>query len=414
MLKKLNTLWKSIGPGLVTGASDDDPSGIATYSQAGARFGLQTLWTALITLPLMIAVIEMCGRLSLETERGLESNLRLYYPKWLLYVIIALIIPATIFNIGADISGMGAVANLLYPDIPSGIFSLIFIILLTVSLVFFSYSKIAAILKWLCLVLIVYFIVPFMVKQDWKAVAWSTIVPQIEWSYDYLYILVAIIGTTISPYLFFWQSAMSLEHKNHRRYVPHKDIQIKEMRRDINIGMIVSNLVMFFIILTTGSVLFPAGIQNIETVEQAAQALKPLAGNWAYLLFALGVIGTGFLAIPVLAASLAYLLSEQYNLDGGIDKKWQDAKPFYAIMIGSIVIGWVLSLLDINPINFLILTALAYGLISPILIALILHMCNNKKIIGKRTNSFCSNLLGILALILNTGAAIALIIAFFI
>ena len=409
MFKKANKVWKSLGPGLITGASDDDPSGIATYSQAGARFGLQTLWLSWLTLPLMIVVLEMFARLSLVTSKGLASNLKEHYPSWLTYAVIILIFPVIVFNIAADLSGMDAVSRLLFPEVPEGVFSAIFALILIVSLVFFSYERIASILKWLCLVLGVYFVVPFLVEQDWGSIFMATILPKITWSHDYLYIVVAIIGTTISPYLFFWQSAMSLEHKKHRKVLLTIEPEMEEMKLDINVGMIISNLVMFFIILTTASVLFPAGITNIETVEQAAAAIKPLAGNNAYLLFALGVIGTGLLSIPVLAGSISYFLSDAFDLDGGIDKHWGEAKSFYLCMAGSIFLGFSFSLLDIPPVAFLIYTAVAYGILGPLLIGLVLCMCNNKKIINQHTNGWVANVFGGVALVLTGAAAIALI-----
>lgn len=414
MFKKIQSLWRILGPGLVTGASDDDPSGIATYSQAGAKFGFQTLWSSWATLPLMIAVLEMFARLSLKTGKGLGENIRLHYSKTFLYFVIAISLPAIIFNIAANLAGMGAVANLLFPYIPNLFFAAVFTILLIVCLVFFSYVKIAAILKWLCLVLLVYFIVPFLVKQDWKAVAWATVVPRVEWSWDYFYILVAIIGTTISPYLFFWQSAMSLEHKNHKEVIPQVKIEMREMKLDISVGMLMSNLVMFFIILTTGSVLFPEGVTQIETAEQAAAALKPLAGDWAELMFALGVIGTGFLSIPVLAGAISYLISETFGWEGSIDKKWYEAKRFYGVMAGSILVGLLLCFFHIDPVQSLIYTAVAYGLTCPFLIGVVLHICNKKVVLGDQVNGWMSNIFGILALVLTAGAALSLIAMTFI
>lgn len=406
----MKKIWKSLGPGIITGASDDDPSGIATYSQAGAQFGLDTLWTAWFSLPLMIVILEMFARLSLVTSRGLAHNLKMFYPKWFLYAVIVLTFPAIVFNIGADLAGMGAVAQLLFPEIPQLVFSFIFTIMLIFSLLFLSYEWIAFLLKWLCLVLIIYFIVPFMVGLAWKDVFFASIIPNIRWDRDYLYIFVAIIGTTISPYLFFWQSSMSLEHKNHRKNEVSAKIEKNEMQLDICFGMTISNLVMFFIILTTASVLYPAGIKDIETVEQAAQALKPLVGHWAYSLFALGVIGTGFLAIPVLAGSIAYFFSDTFGYAGAMDRRWDEAKGFYSIMIGAIVFGFLLSALEINPVHSLIYTAVIYGLTCPIFIGLILHMCNNRKIMHNFTNGRCTNFFGIIAFLLTGAAAFALVV----
>lgn len=410
MLKKAHKFWKTLGPGFITGASDDDPSGIATYSQAGARFGLKTLWLSWATLPLTIVVLEMIARLSLFTSKGLASNLREHYPVWIIYLVVILTFPAIIFNIGADLAGMDAVVRLQFPHVPRGVFSFVFTTILINMLIFFSYERVAAILKWLCLVLVVYFVVPFLVKQEWGTVLLATVIPEIEWSRDYLYIVVAVIGTTISPYLFFWQSAMSIEHKSHRKFWINMNTEMKEMKLDINVGMVISNLVMFFIILTTASVLFPAGIHHIETLEEAAAALRPLAGNYAYILFALGVIGTGLLAIPVLGGSIAYFVSDMFQLDGGIDKPWHQAKWFYCIMTGTLVLGFLLSLIEIQPVQFLIYTAVAYGVTTPVLIGLVLHICNNRKVVHRYANRRMANILGILALILTGAAAVALIV----
>lgn len=406
---KTKRLWKQLGPGLVTGASDDDPSGIATYSQAGASFGMQTLWTAWLTLPLMIVVLEMFSRLTLTTSRSLAKNLLLHYPKWFLYIVVLLNLPAIVFNIGADLSGMGAVSHLIFPFIPKAIFSGVFALILIITMIYFSYNRLEVTLKWLCLALLVYFIVPFLVKQDWFEVFKNTLIPSITWSQEYIYILVAIIGTTISPYLFFWQSSMSLEHSKHRKTVVKVDREMKEMKFDVNLGMILSNLVMFFIILTTASVLYPEGITDIQTVEQAAAALKPLAGEHAYILFGLGVIGTGFLAIPVLAGSIAYFLSDLLDLDGRMDQPWHNAKSFYIICIGAIIMGFLISLTEIGAIQALIYTAVAYGLTCPFMIALILHICNKKNVMRHHTNGWVSNVLGGLALAVTSLAALALI-----
>jgi NRAMP (natural resistance-associated macrophage protein)-like metal ion transporter len=416
-IKKKLKLWKALGPGFVTGASDDDPSGIATYSQAGAAFGLATLWTAIITFPLMAAVQGMCARIGIVTSSGLAKTLKQHYSKALLYGFVLISFPAIILNIGADIAGMGAVANMLCPSVNSIIFSFVFVTLLIVCLIFFSYRKIANVLKWLCLILMLYIIVSFLVKQDGWAILKATFLPQIKWDKSYIAILVAILGTTISPYLFFWQASMEEEEqaaKNKTVMIDKAVVvvtskkDITDMRFDVNIGMFFSNLVMYFIILATGSVLFRGGMTNINTVQDAAMALKPLAGNSAYLLFAIGVIGTGFLAIPVLAGSVSYMLAETFGWKEGLNKKWHEAKGFYLILGISIVIGFVINLVGINPIKALIFTAVVYGVTAPILIAIILHICNNKKIMGEFTNKPLSNVLGWITLILMAVAAIAL------
>jgi len=407
---KLMHFWKILGPGLVTGASDDDPSGIATYSQAGAGYGLSTLWTALITFPLMASIQEMCARIGLVTSRGLAGTIRTNYSKPVLYLMLFFSFPAIIMNIGADIAGMGAVGNLLVPSIKATYFSIAFTLILLVLIVYLPYQKIAAILKYLCLVLLVYLIVPFLYRQNLPAILKATFIPTIKFNKDFIGILVAILGTTISPYLFFWQTTMEAEDmKKRKKYIVVKKRIMSEMKQDVDFGMLFSNLVMFFIILTTGSVLFNANIHQIDTVEQAAQALRPLAGNAAYLLFAIGILGTGFLAIPVLSGSLSYIFTESFGWKEGLDKKFHNAKAFYIIMAISLILGLSLNYIGISPIKALIYSAILYGLTAPVLIALILHISNNKKIMGKNTNGKVSNILGSAAFILMTIAGILLI-----
>ena len=408
-LNKTKNIWKLLGPGLITGASDDDPSGIATYSQAGAAFGLTTLWTAIITFPLMAAIQAMCARIGIVTSAGLTTTLKKHYSKTLLYVFVLISFPAIILNIGADIAGMGAVVTMLCPSVNSIIFSSVFVIVLIVCLIYFPYKKIASVLKWLCLTLLLYFIIPFMVKQDGWAILKATFIPPLKWNKEYVAILVAILGTTISPYLFFWQTSMENEDRaSKNKTVIIDKADITNMRLDVNVGMLFSNLVMYFIILATGSVLFRGGITTINTVQDAAMALKPLAGNSAYLLFAVGIIGTGLLAIPVLAGSVSYMIAETFGWKEGLNTKWHESKGFYLILAVSIIIGFGINLLGIDPIKALIFTAIAYGVTAPILIAIIMHICNNKKIMGEFTNKPLSNILGAITLVLMTVAAVAL------
>jgi len=410
-VKKTQKFWRTLGPGFVTGASDDDPSGIATYSQAGAGFGLSTLWTALVTFPLMASIQGMCARIGIVTSAGLTTTLKKHYSKVLLYVFVVISFPAIILNIGADIAGMGAVANMLCPSVHAIIFSFVFVILLIVSLIYFPYKKIAMVLKWLCLTLMLYIIVPFLEKQDGMEILKATFIPQIKWNKDYVAILVAILGTTISPYLFFWQTSMEKEDRESKEKAVMVDkSEIKDMRLDVNLGMFFSNFVMYFIILATGSVLFRGGITTINTVQDAASALKPLAGDSAYLLFAIGVIGTGLLAIPVLAGSVSYMITETFGWKEGLNNKWHQAKGFYLVMAISIIIGFIINLVGINPIKALIFTAIAYGVTAPVLIAIILHICNNKKIMGEFINKPWSNILGWITLIVMTVAAVALFV----
>lgn len=411
--KKQNPLlrfWKLLGPGLVTGASDDDPSGIATYSQAGAAYGLSTLWTALIAFPLMAAIQQMCARIGLVTSQGLTGTLKKYYPRPVLYLMVIFSFPSIIMNIGADIAGMGAVGNLLFPSIEATYFSVVFTLILLILIIYLPYQKIASILKYLCIVLLVYFVVPFLYKQDWLNVLKCTFIPTITFDKAFISIIVGILGTTISPYLFFWQASMEVEElkQKKKKLIVNKQI-IGNMNEDIDFGMSFSGLVMFFIILTTGTVLYKSGIHQIDTVEQAALALKPLAGNAAYLLFAIGIIGTGLIAIPVLSGSLSYIMTEAFGWEQGLDKKFHEAKAFYLIIALSLILGLSLNYIGISPIQALIYSAILYGLTAPVLIAIILHISNNKKVMGEFTNTKTINILGSAALIIMTLAALVLI-----
>lgn len=413
---RFKKFWKTLGPGLVTGASDDDPSGIATYSQAGAMFGLSTLWMSIITFPLMSSIQRMCAKIGLVTSMGLTGTLKKHYHRSLLYIMLLFSFPAIVMNIGADIAGMGAVGNLIFPSISPIYFSIFFTILLLVLIIYLPYAKIAAILKYLCVVMLVYFIVPFLFKQDFMTIMKATFIPTIKWDKNFIAIIVAILGTTLSPYLFFWQASVEVEEMNEKRrnnatkksLIVNKKI-FNEINKDIDIGMAFSTLVMYFIILTGGTVLFQGGIHSIETVEQAASALKPLAGNLAYGLFALGIIGTGLIAIPVLSGSISYIVAETFGWEEGLGKEFHEAKGFYVIIAVSLLLGLLLNYIGISPIKALIYTAILYGLTAPVMIAIILHICNNKKIMGKNVNGWGLNLLGIIALVLMTAAAGALV-----
>lgn len=402
--------WKKLGPGLVTGASDDDPSGIATYSQAGAAYGLTTLWTSIVAFPLMAAIQQMCARIGLVTAQGLTGTLKKHYPKPLLYVMLLFSFPAIVMNIGADIAGMGAVGNLLFPKIEANYFSVVFTILLLGLIIYLPYQKIASVLKYLCIVMLVYFIVPFLYKQNLADIAKATLVPTVVWDKNFIAILVGILGTTISPYLFFWQASVEVEEfKDKRQHLMVNKKIIHAINQDVDFGMTISGFVMYFIILTTGTVLFQGGIHQIDTVEQAAQALKPLAGDLAYLLFAIGVIGTGLIAIPVLSGSISYIITETFGWQQGLDKKFHEAKAFYVIIALSLILGLSLNYIGITPIQSLIYTAILYGLTAPVLIAIILHISNNPKIMGTNVNSKTTNILGFAALIVMTAAAAALV-----
>lgn len=420
-----------MGPGLITGASDDDPSGITTYSQAGSQFGITTLWTALITFPLMAAIQEMCARIGIVTSVGLTTTLKNHYSKVLLYFMLVFSVPAIILNIGADIAGMGAVANLLVPSVSPLVFSTVFTAILTALIIYLPYDKIVAILRYLCLSVFLYIAVPFFTKPNWGDVLRHTFIPTIKLDKDFIEVLVAILGTTISPYLFFWQVTMEAEdvkasqqlilartrlnkrletvataQQKKRRFL---FLLIRKMRLDVNLGMLLSNVVMFFIILATGTALFSHGARNIDTVEQAAKALEPVAGKASYLFFALGVIGTGFLAIPVLTGSLSYIVSETFGWKGNLDRKFKQARHFYAVIVAGLLLGLAINYTGLSPIKALFYTAILYGLTAPIMIAVILHIANNKTIMKGNTNSGLSNILGSLTFLLMFVAAVALI-----
>ena len=358
----------------------------------------------------MAAVQGMCARIGIVTQKGLTGTLREHYPRPFLYFMMLVSFPAITLNIGADIESMGSVANLLIPAIPVYAFSIVITVLLLLAIILFPYQRIASILKWLCIFLLLYLVVPFLVHVDWLDIGRHTVIPQIKYDKEFFSILVAILGTTISPYLFFWQATMEAEDMSRRtRSVIVDKRLLSDMSVDVNSGMFFSNLVMFFIIVTTGAVLYRAGIHKIDTVEQAAKALEPLAGKFAYLIFALGVIGTGFLAIPVLAGSISYMLAETFDWQQGLDKKFNEAPAFYITIIVSLLVGLSMELLGVSPINALLYTAIVYGLTAPLMILVILHISNNKEIMGEHTNGVLSNVLGVLALLLMTAAAIALV-----
>ncbi len=398
--------WSKLGPGLITGASDDDPSGIATYSQAGAMYGLATLWTALVSYPLMVAVQEMCARIGIVTRSGLTGVLKQHYPKPVLYGMILFSVPAIIINIGADIQAMGAVTNMLFPQVGPHWASVFFTILLLVSIIFLSYKRFAAILKYLCLSLLLYLVVPFMVTLDYRQVFFHTFIPTFHWEKNYLAVLVGILGTTISPYLFFWQTSMEVEEvgQRHNTIVVDKKL-ISNMHQDVNFGMFLTCLVFFFIILTTGTVLFNEGIHDINTVQEAAEALRPLAGDKAYWLFALGVIGTGMLAIPVLAGAVSYIFAETFGWKEGLNKKYYEAKGFYAVIAAALLLGLAFDYASISPIDALLLAAVLYGVTAPFLIAIVLHISNNPTIMGSFVNGRWSNFFGGAACLIMTVAA---------
>jgi Mn2+/Fe2+ NRAMP family transporter len=356
----------------------------------------------------MVSIQEMCARIGLVTNHGLTGTIKRYYPKFFLYAILFISFPSITLNIGADIAGMGAVGNLLFPALPPFFFSFLFTLLILYSVIFWSYHKIALILKWLCISLVSYILIPFLIGVDWGHVLKDTFLPSFTPDKAYFMALVGILGTTISPYLFFWQASMEVEERHEKRLIVDKK-NMDNMEADVKGGMLFTNVVFYFIILAAGTVLFNAGIHNVNTVEEAARALRPLAGDQAYLLFALGVIGTGFLAIPVLSGSLSYMIAETFGWKEGFDKKYHEAPGFYLTMGVSLIVGLLIHFIGISPIQALIYTAVLYGVTAPVLIALILHICNNKKIMGKYTNNFWSNFFGIATFLMMTVSSLFLL-----
>lgn len=412
--------WKSLGPGLTTGAADDDPSGITTYSQAGAQYGFNFLWLAAYTFPLMAIVQEMCARIGLVTGRGLAANIRQYFPKWVLLFATSLLFLANTLNIGADLGAMAKATQLLFPHFSFNTLILGFTILTLALQIFTTYEKYAKYLKWLALVLLAYVFSALTVNLDWNEVFQKAIIPTIVFSKDQIFLITAVLGTTISPYLFFWQTSQEVEEQIlggkttlKLRRVETTPVEVKNMRMDVWSGMFLSNLVMFFIIAACSATLFAHGITNIQTAAQAAEALRPIAGERAYLLFALGIIGTGLLAVPILAGSASYALSESFGWKFGLYRKLKEANSFYGVIIISTAIGLAINLLGFDPIKALIYSAVVNGLIAPVVLVLIVLMSSSNKIMGNWVNNKLTAAIGWLIVFLMTAAGVATIISFF-
>jgi NRAMP (natural resistance-associated macrophage protein)-like metal ion transporter len=404
--------FQTLGPGLVTGASDDDPSGITTYSIAGAAYGYGFLWTAIITFPLMAAIQLICARIGLVTGRGLAGAVGRHYPRPLLLSACLILLVANVFNIAADLGGMAEAAAML-TGLPAMPFILVFGVGITAVTVYTSYGTFARSLKWLTAVLFAYIAAAVLARPDWFAVLQATVVPAFQWNERTVATLVAILGTTISPYLFFWQASQEVEEdkaRGKRTLAQRRGAtahQLADARLDVNTGMFFSNVVMYFIILATAATLFRAGDHDIQSATQAAEALRPLAGDAAYLLFGLGLIGTGLLAIPVLAGSASFAVAEIFNWRAGLDLKPRRARRFYLVLAGAILCGMVLDVFNTNPIRILFLSAVLNGLLAPPLMLLVMLVGNNRKIMGEEVNGFWLNLLGWLATAVMVAAAIA-------
>jgi len=413
-LNKVEGFWKTLGPGLTTGASDDDPSGIATYSQAGAQFGNQLLWLAGFTLPFMGVVQEMCARIGLVTGRGLAANIKKHYPKEILIICTTLLFAANVFNIGVDLGAMAAASQLLIPSVHFLLFAVFFTAASLFLQIFSTYDRYAKYLKYLTLILLSYILSALLIKGlDWRAIGLAAITPFKDFSVNQVFLICAILGTTISPYLFFWQTSQEVEDEilsGNKTLAQRKGAtgqEIRKMRIDVWAGMFFSNLVMFFIIAACAGTLFSHGITDIKTAADAARALRPLAGEASYILFAFGIIGTGFLAMPVLAGSAAYAVAESFRWKEGLFLKLNQAHAFYGVLIIAMLIGLSLNFFGIDPMKALIYSAVANGLISPVMLAVIVSMSSNKKIMGKWASKPISKILGwtITALMVIVGVA---------
>jgi NRAMP (natural resistance-associated macrophage protein)-like metal ion transporter len=406
---------RSLGPGIITGAADDDPSGIATYSIAGAQLGTRLLWTALLTWPLMAAVQMMCARIGKVTGQGLAGNLKHRFPKWLLLTVVIALLIANTINIAADLAGMADAASML-SGINSRWFVVVFALLISWATIRLQYKQIANVLKWLVLVLVAYPITAFVVGADWGQVLRDSLVPSIPHTRNEWATLVAILGTTISPYLFFWQASEEVEEEKSagqttlasRKGATPEELELRNI--DVGVGAFFSNMVMFFIILTTAITLNRHGIVNIETSRQAAEALRPFAGNFAATLFTLGIVGVGFLAIPTLAGSAAYGFAETLGWRQGLNRKLTGARWFYALILGSTGAGVVLDFIGINPVKALYWTAVINGLLAPFLMIAILIVAGDKKLMQGQPSSRLGWIIVAIATVAMFGAGIAMFV----
>lgn len=388
MFNGARKFWHKLGSGFVTGASDDDPSAIMAYAQAGARYGNSLLWTLLFSLPFMVVFQEMSARIGALSGCGLAGNIKRHYPAWLLVFIAGIIVITNTLNVGANIYGMAGALNLLLP-FPIEALAIILSAIVLIMAITLRYEQITHIFKWLAVSLFAYVFAFLLVKADWSNVLYHTIIPTFQFNKSFLVMLFAVVGTTLSPYLYFWQASEEAEDIRQKRprlrVCKFRSVGSRTLNRiewDVKFGMLFSNVISFFIMALTAATLFRAGTGGIETLREAAAALEPLAGEYAYLLFTAGILGAGLLSIPVLAGSIGYVLSELMDWRGSLDKKFFDAKEFYIAIILAVVVGLLIPFLGITPVQALFYTAVLNGLISPILILMILHMSSNPNIVG--------------------------------
>jgi NRAMP (natural resistance-associated macrophage protein)-like metal ion transporter len=414
-LTEVQRFLKVFGPGLITGASDDDPSGVGTYALAGATYGFQTLWMALVTFPMMAAVQFMCAKIGMVSGRGLAGVVKANYSKRLLYTTVIALVVANTINAGADLGAIAAGINLIAP-VPIRVLILPVAAAVIALQVLGSYRLIANIFKWLSLALLAYVLSAFFSKPNIGDVLRGTFLPSLAWNKDFLAMTVGILGTTISPYMFFWQSNQEVEEeiaagrKTLRQRRGATKAELRYAAIDVNIGMLLSNVVMYFIILSTAATLFAAGKRDIQTAAEAAVALRPLAGKAAEMLLAVGLIGTGFLAVPILTGSSAYAVAEAFGWEHGLDKKPHSARAFYWVIAGATVVGALMNFVGINPVKALFVTAVINGLLAPPLLFLILRVSNSRKIMGERVNGRVLNVLGWVTAVAMSAAAVALVV----
>jgi NRAMP (natural resistance-associated macrophage protein)-like metal ion transporter len=416
LFNKQSSYWHKLGSGLISGAAGDDPSAITTYSQVGSQSGFSLLWLVSFTFPIAAIVQEMCGRIGIVTGRGLAANIRTHFPHWVLDLCVLLLFMANTFTIGADLGAMVKAVQLLLPNWNFIILLISFLIIILGLQIFMSYKRYSKYLKWLSLALLAYIGSALLAHLNWGSIFTHTVIPQISFNKDQLLLVCATLGATISPCLFFWQTSQEIEGEIAdgettivQRQVTTKN-QIHNMRIDIWSGIFFSNLIMFFIIATCGGTLFPNGITNITSSAQAAEALRPFAGNFAYCLFAIGIVGAGLLSIPVLAGSSAYAMAESFKWHEGLNKKLKQAYSFYGIIIISMLIGLLINFIGLNPIKMLIYSSIISGIVAPLLIAPIILISSNHKIMGQWSNKKLTKIIGWLIIAVMVIAAILAIV----
>jgi NRAMP (natural resistance-associated macrophage protein)-like metal ion transporter len=422
----IKSFLKSLGPGLITGTADDDPSSIATFAQAGAKFGLGMLWTAIYLIPLIVVIQEICARIGLLTGSGLGTIIKKKYSKKIVLPLISLLLVANTINVGADIGAMAASANLMFPQISLNIFGIFFTAFIIIAIIMIPYKKYIKILKYLTLSLLTYIVTAIIVGGNWYQILIATIVPHFEFTSDFATMLVAILGTTISPYLFFWQASEEAEEEvvNHKIKEIGKGKpkvskkEIKSMRADTMVGIGFAHFITWAIIITTAGSLHNNGITDIQSAEQAAKSLEPLvksfpnSGEISKSIFAIGIIGTGLLSIPVLATSTAYGLSDTFGWKQGLSKKFGQAKAFYLIIIICGIIGLGMNFLGINPITALVYASVINGVVSVPIIFVVMKLSNDKEILKEKTNGRLTNIIGWITFVIMAVATIIMFITF--